>query len=101
VAAGSIAGERGAAVTNAARQAVTDVTMGQAGQATNDLQRAVKSVAAGLDDGSITSPEAQVLDTDLSALAATLGVSAGPVPANPPAPRPPVHHRHHGGGGGG
>src|SRR5262249_44593017 len=98
VAAGSVAGDTGAAVTKDARQAVTDYIMGEAGPASSDLQRAVKSVAAGIDDGSITSPEAQLLETDLSALASTLGVSAGPVSANAPAPRPTGRHRHHGGG---
>jgi hypothetical protein len=101
VAAGSIPSQTGAAVTDAARHAVTDFSNGQADQAASDLQQATRLVSAGVDNGSVTLSEAQVLNNDLAALASTLGVSA--VPAPPPAtaaPRPPGH-RHHGGEQGG
>jgi serine/threonine protein kinase len=97
VAAGSIASKTGEAVTNQARQAVIDFSNGKTDQAASDLQQALKLVSAGVEDGSITSSEAQVLNSDLSALGSTLGIRAVPAPPPTAAPRPPGH-RHHGGG---
>jgi hypothetical protein len=100
VAAGSLASQSGATVISDARQAITDAGAGKAAQAAGDLQRAVNVVTAGIADGSVTSPQAQVLKNDLSALASTLGVAvptAAPVTPTSPAPAAPgpAEHKHH------
>jgi hypothetical protein len=103
VTAGSLASQSGATVISDARQAITDAGAGKAAQAASDLQRAMNVVTAGIADGSVTSPQAQVLKNDLSALASTLGVpvpTAAPVTPTSPAPAAPrpAEHKHHGQG---
>ena len=92
VAAGTIATDAGTAVTAAARQAITDAGAGNVAQAVSDLQRAGARIAAGVQDGSVTSSEAAVLQHDLSALGSALGlgaVSTTPTTAGPgPGPGP-------------
>jgi serine/threonine protein kinase len=107
VAAGSLANAAGDAVTNDARQAISAAAAGNRGGAATDIQRALRTVSAGVQDGSVTSREAQLLQADLSALAASLGVSAISTapstapPTQPTQPSQPAPHGHHGNGEGG
>ncbi len=110
VAAGSLSSELGQAVTGDARQAVSSTAGGGRTQAETDIERALGSVASGVPDGSITVAEAGLLETDLTALATTLGLrataappsTAAPAPpAAPAAPPQPAGHNHRGKGKGG
>jgi serine/threonine protein kinase len=83
MAAGSIAATTGQALTSDARQAISAAGTGNRVQATADLQRALQTVSTGTLDGSLTASEAGVLQRDVSALAATLGVPATPISTPP------------------
>jgi eukaryotic-like serine/threonine-protein kinase len=105
VAAGESAGTvdpgSGRAISNQAEQAVTDEAAGKPNQAANDLQQAAMQIANGLQNGKTTSAEGAKLQSDLAALATTLGLGAAatlpPQPApHPGHPKPPAHGHGHG-----
>jgi len=83
-AAGQVAGTidtgSGQAISNQSEQAVTDETAGKPNQATNDLQQAAMAIADGIGNGSIAQAEGATLQSDLSVLAAALGLSAASTP---------------------
>jgi hypothetical protein len=84
VAAGQVAGTidtgSGQAISNQSEQAVTDETAGNPNQAANDLQQAAMAIADGIGNGSIAQAEGATLQSDLSVLAAALGLSAASTP---------------------
>jgi hypothetical protein len=101
IAAGSLAGDTGTAVTDAARQAISASAGGNLSAAADELRRAISSLSAGIKNGSTTASAAGILQTDLAALGSTLGISAlNAPPASPPTTPAAPHgsHRHGGGG---
>jgi hypothetical protein len=103
---GSLSAGVGQALSNQADQAVTDEAAGSPDQAANDLQQAATMIANGEQDGTIQPATASTLQSDLSALAGTLGLSAaGAAPTTttttttPGATLPTGNGKHHGGGG--
>jgi len=64
------------AITQQAQQALTDAAAGNTIQAANDLQRASTTITNATQSGQVASSEAALLQSDLSALAAELGVIA-------------------------
>jgi serine/threonine protein kinase len=101
--AGTVDPGSGQAISKQAEQAITDEAAGKPNQAANDLQQAAMQIANGLQNGKTTSAESAKLQSDLTALAATLGLSAAatlpsqPAP-NPGHPNPPAHGHGHGHG---
>ncbi len=92
----------GQSLTMQAQQAVSDESAGQPDQAANDLQQAASTIADAEQNGTIDSDEATTLQSDLSALAGALGLSAaGEAPSTTTtttAPAPvagPGNARHH------
>ncbi len=111
MAGGSIATAAGQALSSDARQAISAAGSGNRVEAAADLERAQQTVSTGASDGSLTASAAGLLQRDLSALAATLGVRApvtstppptaappatGPGPGHPAQPSQPPGHGHHG-----
>ena len=109
VASGSVPRATGDAVTGDARQAVSAGAAGHSGARSPTSSGPCRTISAGVPAGSLTSRQGQLLRADLSALAATLGVTAtsappstvaravassgtGPSDANQPA-RPPREGR--------
>jgi hypothetical protein len=78
--AGSIDSGQGQSISNSAQKAVTDQAAGHADQAANDLQQTAMSIANGAIKGTISPTEAATLQSDLSALAGTLGLSSAAAP---------------------
>ena len=80
VASGQSAGtiDQGSAqtISTQAEQAVSDASAGKSPQAAKDLQQAAKTVSDGVQHGKISAAEGTTLQSQLSALAAALGVSA-------------------------
>jgi serine/threonine protein kinase len=99
VSAGTVDPGGGQSISNHAEQAVTDAAGGNPDQAANDLQQAAMTIANGINNGSIGQAEGVTLQTDLSTLATTLGLSAASTPPTTP-PGPGDGHDHGGRKGG-
>ena len=95
--AGSVDPGSGQSISNQAEQAVADEAAGNANQATNDLQQAAMTIANGVQSSKITQAEGATLQSDLSALATAIGLTAA---GEPPTTQPagPGHGRGHGQG---
>ncbi len=94
VAAGSVGPKAGQSVANQAQKAVTDESAGNATQAATDLQQAATTISDGVQNGKITPAQGVTLQTDLSRLAALLGLAQA---LTPPTTQPPGNG--HGDGG--
>jgi hypothetical protein len=82
--AGTIGTASGQAISSQAEQAVTDEAAGKQNQAANDLQQAAAAISGGTRNGSIAQAEGATLQSDLSVLAAALGLSAASTPPTAP-----------------
>jgi serine/threonine protein kinase len=82
--AGTIGTASGQAISSQAEQAVTDEAAGKQNQAANDLQQAAAAISGGIQNGSIAQAEGATLQSDLSVLAAALGLSAASTPPTAP-----------------
>jgi predicted Ser/Thr protein kinase len=80
-AAGSLPPSEAQFLAAKAQEALTDLQAGNTDQATYSLQAAAVALVNGVQDGSIASAEASVLQSDLNSLAAALGL---PGAGNPP-----------------
>jgi serine/threonine protein kinase len=78
--AGSLDSGIGRSISDPAEQAVADEAAGNANQAANDLQQAAMAIADGVQSGKITQAEGATLQSDLSALATAIGLSAAAAP---------------------
>ena len=84
--AGSVDPGSGQSISNQAEQAIADEAAGNANQAANDLQRAAMTITTGVQSSKITEAEGATLQSDLSALATAIGLSAaGETPTTQPA----------------
>jgi serine/threonine protein kinase len=94
--AGSLDSGIGQSISNPAEQAVADEAAGNPNQAANDLQQAAMTIANGVQSGKITQAEGATLQSDLSALATAIGLSAAGAPATtqPAGPGPEPGHGH-------
>ena len=99
--AGSLDSGIGQSISNPAEQAVADDAAGNPNHAANDLQQAAMTIANGVQSGKITQAEGATLQSDLSALATAIGLSAAGAPATTqPAGPGPGHGHGHGHGNG-
>jgi serine/threonine protein kinase len=78
--AGSVDSGSGQSISNQAEQAIADEAAGKANQAANDLQQAAMTIANGVQSSKITQAEGATLQSDLSALASAIGLSAAGAP---------------------
>ena len=97
VSAGTVDPASGQAITNQVDQAVSDEAAGMDTQSAADLQQASATITNGMENGTITGPEASTLESDLSTLATALGLNSA---ASAPTTRPPAHRGHGKGHGG-
>ena len=99
IALGSVDPGIGLAITNQAEKAVHDASTRNPSIGANDLQQAAMTITNGVQNGKIAPSEGVSLQTDLSRLAAVLGVTQS---STPPGPQPPGpgHGPGHGHGGG-
>ncbi len=72
----SITAATAQSISGPAQQAVSDEAAGRPNQAASDLQHAAQAITNAVHDGSVSQPEGTVLETDLSALATALDLSA-------------------------
>jgi hypothetical protein len=70
----------GQSITTQAEQAVNDEAAGQPDQAAHDLQQVANTIVSGEQGGLIPPSEGSLLQSDLSTLAGTLGLSAAGTP---------------------
>ena len=90
VTSGTVPSSMGLQISNLAEQAVSDAAAGNPSAATNDLQQVATIIANGSSSGVITPTEAATLQSDLVALATTLGLSgAATAPTTTQAPTTP------------
>jgi hypothetical protein len=75
----------GQSISNQGEQAIADEAARKSNQATRDLQQAATTIATGVQNGKINPAEGSVLQSDLSALATSIGLSAA---GSPPATQP-------------
>ena len=96
--AGSVDTGSGQSISNQAERAITDEAAGRANQAANDLQEAATTIANGVQSAKITQAEGATLQSDLTALATAIGLSAASAPPTTQ-PVPGAGHGHgHGNG---
>ena len=95
--AGSVDTGSGQSISNQAEQAITDEAAGRANQAANDLQEAATTIANGVQSSKITQAEGATLQSDLSALATAIGLTAAGAPPTT-LPAVPGHGHGHGQG---
>ncbi len=96
VSAGSVDPGSGQSISNQAEQAIADEASGNANQAANDLQQAAMTIANGVQSSKITQAEGATLQSDLSALATAIGLTAAGAPptTQPAVPGPGPGHGH-------
>jgi hypothetical protein len=97
VSAGTVDPASGQTITDEAEQAVSDEAAGSPDQSAADLQQAAAAIADGEQNGTITGPEGNTLQGDLSTLATALGLSSA---GSPPTTGPQIHPGHGKGHGG-
>ena len=78
--AGTVDSGTAKSISEPAQQAVSDEAAGKPNQAASDLQQAAQAISSADQNGSISGSEAATLETDLSALADDLGLSAAGSP---------------------
>ncbi|MDR3648964.1 MAG: serine/threonine-protein kinase [Acidimicrobiales bacterium] len=78
--AGTLGSGTARSISAPAQQAVSDEAAGRPNQAASDLQQAAQAIASAVQYGSISESEGTMLQTDLSALATSLGLSAAGSP---------------------
>jgi eukaryotic-like serine/threonine-protein kinase len=99
VSAGSVDSGSGQSISNQAEQAIADEASGNANRAANDLQQVAMTIANSVQSGKITQAEGATLQSDLSALATAMGLTAaGAPPTTQPAGPGPGHGHGHGHG---